>query len=51
MWPQFVVKGQSKEPLLKGKIISTVDLLVLTSVDQLLLTMQTIVAFLQNKLP
>ncbi len=39
-----------REPLLKGKA-SIVDLLVLTSLDQLLLILQTLFTFTQNKVP
>jgi hypothetical protein len=36
--------------LLKGKL-STVYLLVLTSLEQLVLTVQTLITFVQNKFP
>ncbi len=39
-----------REPLLKGKF-STVDLLVLTSSDQLLLRLKTLFTFIQNNYP
>ncbi len=45
--PATDVYTRSREPLLKGKGLSTVDLLVLTILDQLLLILQF---FLQNEL-
>jgi len=42
------VYTRSREPFLKGKGLSTVDLLVLTILDQLILILQLF--FLQNEL-
>ena len=40
-----------RQNLLKGRRLSTVDLLVPTSVDEQLLIIQTLFTFIQNKLP
>jgi hypothetical protein len=48
--PLFALKGPPRNPYRRRKL-STVNLLVQTSLDQLLLIVQTLFIFLQNKLP
>jgi hypothetical protein len=50
MGPLASMNGQSREPFVREEI-SIIDLLAFTSLDKMVLKLQTLFAYLQNKLP